>query len=552
MTEGTLRFCGDKWIIETTPDVTMRLKRIFPRLEQSQAEMMSIKATQEVADELEWVRLRFPLSMTPEDEQLLAREAKKYRDRRDRMEKLYQEGPKPSAFKMALPPRDYQALATALYLEQQYLLDADVVGLGKTVTAIASFTDPRTLPALVVVKPHLQHQWVEEIKKFIPTAIVHVVKSTKLYRLPYANAYVITYNKLASWWGVFALFAKSVVYDEMQELRLTDSKKYEAARLLGQKVPFRMGLSATPVCNYGGEIWNVLDLLAPGALGSASEFIREWCRFSYGGKAIVNDPDALGHYLRKQSLMIRRTRKEVGKVLPPIVRYIEDAIFDEDLFKERATAANELAKVILSGTFVERGQAARQFDLELRQATGVAKAPYVAERVRMLVESGEKVLLGGWHRAVYDIWADRLQDLKPAFYTGTESDTQKERAKRDFIEGRTDILIMSLRSGAGTNGLQDVCSCCVLGEMDWSPAVHEQFIGRLARDGQDESVQVFIPVAPVGSDPTMASVLGLKTAQASGIVDLGEAIAEDFVESNPQRIKQLAEDYLKSKGRVAG
>jgi hypothetical protein len=157
------------------------------------------------------------------------------------------------------------------------------------------------------------------------------------------------------------------------------------------------------------------------------------------------------------------------------------------------------------------------------------------------------VLLAGWHRAVYEVWKDRLRDLKPVFFTGHESANQKEQAKRDFIEGRTDLMVISLRSGDGMNGLQDVCSVVVFGEMDWSPAIHHQLVGRLARDGQKASVQVFIPVAPIGSDPTMASVLGLKTAQATGIVDQGVVDNPDIIETNPQRVKQLAIDYLKSR-----
>ncbi|WP_189654688.1 GIY-YIG nuclease family protein [Paracoccus mutanolyticus] len=50
---------------------------------------------------------------------------------------------------------------------------------------------------------------------------------------------------------------------------------------------------------------------------------------------------------------------------------------------------------------------------EVRQETGVAKARSVAAYVRTLVEAGEPVLLGGWHRAVYDIWNQVLVDLKP-------------------------------------------------------------------------------------------------------------------------------------------
>lgn len=547
MTHGKLTLDGREWRITTTPDVTMRLKRIFPRLAAETATELRLTRSPEVDNDLEWVLIRFPMEMSESDASMLRAGAAGHRAKLERLASIFDVSRPPAEFKLACPLRDYQTLSATLFLESGRLLLGDEVGLGKTATAIASFTDKRTLPALVVVKAHLPKQWEAEIKKFIPDAWVHIVKQVKEYKLPAADIFIISYSKLYAWWGYFAGKVKCVVYDEIQELRVTTSNKYDAAQKLNELTPFKIGLSATPIYNYGGETWNVFNLLAPDELGSAQEFHQEWCTQTYGGKWAVKDPDALGHHLRKQNLLLRRTRKEVGRVLPPVVRYVQDVEFDRQVYENRMSAADELARVILSGSFTERGEAARKFDLEIRQTTGIAKAPYVAELVRMLVDSGEQVLLAGWHRAVYAIWADRLRDLNPVFFTGSESPKQKEDARQAFISGKSKVLIMSLRSGDGTNGLQDVCSCCVLGEMDWSPAVHTQFIGRLARDGQKASVQVFIPVAPIGSDPTMASVLGYKSSQAEGIIDLGTAASPDFVETDPQRLKQLAIDYLKSR-----
>ena len=53
-----------------------------------------------------------------------------------------------------------------------------------------------------------------------------------------------------------------------------------------------------------------------------------------------------------------------------------------------------------------------------RHATGMAKAAHVAALVRMLVESGERVLLAGWHRDVYAVWLKLLGDLRPVMFTG--------------------------------------------------------------------------------------------------------------------------------------
>jgi hypothetical protein len=78
---------------------------------------------------------------------------------------------------------------------------------------------------------------------------------------------------------------------------------------------------------------------------------------------------------------------------------------------------------------------------------------------------------------------------------------------------------MSLRSGAGVDGLQQVCNVCVFGELDWSPAMHDQDIGRLDRTGQEEHVLAYFLAAPDGADPPMLEVLGIKREQGELIRD---------------------------------
>jgi hypothetical protein len=192
-------------------------------------------------------------------------------------------------------------------------------------------------------------------------------------------------------------------------------------------------------------------------------------------------------------------------------------------------------------------KAAEEMSWVLRQATGLAKAPFVAEFVKMLVESGERVVLYGWHREVYAIWKEKLKDFKPAFYTGTESDVQKYESRRRFLDGETPILIMSLRSGAGLDGLQGKCRTVVFGELDWSPGVHEQCIGRVYRDGQEEPVIAYYLISDQGSDPVVSDVLDLKRQQITGIRDPNAALLEksDIGSGN---MKKLAESFLKQRG----
>ena len=89
---------------------------------------------------------------------------------------------------------------------------------------------------------------------------------------------------------------------------------------------------------------------------------------------------------------------------------------------------------------------------------------------------------------IYRIWAERLKDLKPARFTGLEDPTTKQREIDRFLSGDARLLLMSLRAGQGTDGLQKACATVVFGEMDWSPAAMEQCLGRVFRDGPEKPV----------------------------------------------------------------
>src|SRR5690606_11382717 len=118
---------------------------------------------------------------------------------------------------------------------------------------------------------------------------------------------------------------------------------------------------------------------------------------------------------------------------------------DTDALDQLEGADVRLAQIVLQHTHqfrVLKMRAAGEFDILMRQATGVAKAAYVAELVRMLLESGESVVLFGWHRSVYDIWLERLADYQPLLYSGSESAAQKAKAEELFKSGARKLLII--------------------------------------------------------------------------------------------------------------
>lgn len=564
----TLQREKKKWLIKCEPHVAIRLKRVFAKIDGGQHGTFLLSDTLENCRDLMWFMDRYPLEIK-EGLARLHRSADDHRERVSIVERMLAQQIGVPKFELAIPPREYQKVAAGVLLVQGGLLLADDVGLGKTVSAITTFADVRTLPTLVVTLTHLPPQWKAEINRFAPALKVHIIKQAQPYDVTarrsrkagglqmafpadFPDVLIINYHKLSGWAEHVAGLVRSVVYDECQELRRADSFKYKAALHVSGSVAFRMGLSATPIYNYGSEIYNVVNCLRPDALGTREEFLNEWCDGYFDPeRAAIKDPLAFGNYARESGIMLRRTRADVGRELPELTKVPHFIEADLDEIERVSGSAAELARVILAQNESYRGQkmqASEELSNLLRQATGVAKAPYVAEFVKLLISSGERVVLYGWHREVYSIWLEKLKELNPVMYTGTESVHQKTEAKERFLKGESQVLIMSLRSGAGVDGLQGVCRTVVFGELDWSPGVHEQCIGRIHRDGQGDKVVAYYLIAESGSDPVVADTLGVKKQQIDGIRNEKEQELVSKLQSDGGHIKKLAEEYLRQAG----
>lgn len=483
MNYGKVKCNGRYWSIQCEPHVRARIKRVFPRATQAAGDTVMLSVTPEHSRELEWFLIRYPMHV--DSPKALKRSAQDHRDQEERLADLLEARTPPTQIMLAKPPRDYQNAVPLFLAVRGGLLLADDVGLGKTVSAICCIVS-KGAPAIVVCPAHMPRQWEAMLKEFAPDLRVHRVRRGRPYDLAtkgdlfagtMPDVLVISYHMLRGWADKLAGVARLAVFDECQQLRNPGSDIFDACKHLAGNTPLKIGLSATPIYNYGSEFFYVIDTLLPDAMGTREEFLREWCTAG-GNKARIQDTEDFGAYLRRSGIMLRRTRAEVGRELPPLTKVVHELEADDSVLKNLDGEAVNLARIVLAhneNAVGERMRASGMFDAMLRQATGVTKAPFVAEFVKLLADSGEKIVLYGWHREVYGIWMERLKHLNPVMYTGSESNLQKHNAVQEFIRSPTcKVLIMSLRSGAGVDGLQGHAHIAVFGELDWSPGVHEQ------------------------------------------------------------------------------
>lgn len=517
---GTLSYNARRkcWVIKGDPGVTELAKRLFPGSDSRRGEAR-FAAHRRIIGDVNWLMLRYPLDIAPRDRERWARalaDAREYYRNRAAA-RIAAPAPQLSSACFSGELRPFQQAGLAWLMLTPRALLADEMGLGKTVQALACAAQEGVFPLLIVPPAHLTRNWQAETLRFLRIEgrlpRVHIIRGLTPYPLPPADVYILHYLLLRGWKQQLPkMNFHTVIFDEVQELRRAGTEKYSAASLLSEACQRVIGLSGTPIYNYGGEIWNVVNILDYHFLGDWESFSREWCA-GYGNR-IVLKPELLGEYLRKEGLMLRRTKQEVLPELPEKRRLVQEIDANDALYQQLMCPTWEKIHRWQQDRSLSASQRALledQISQEERQATGLAKAQYVCQFVRALLSAGERVLLFAHHHAVMDCYQKELKQERPGFITGRESAAQKETAVQRFMEGKTDLCCISLRAASGLN-LQRA-TCVVFGELDWSPAVHSQAEDRAHRMGQRDSLLCYYLVSPRGSDQEMQAALGLKVSQ---------------------------------------
>jgi SNF2 family DNA or RNA helicase len=145
-----------------------------------------------------------------------------------------------SDFETAIPLRSYQKVVPEIVLTQGFLLLADDLGLGKTAAGIGLLTRGLARPALVVTATALTLQWQRELARFAPSLTSHILTKGSVYDLTthgkkrhprqttiisqMPDVVICNYAKLAGWAEHLSQIMTTVIYDEAQELRRSDSQ----------------------------------------------------------------------------------------------------------------------------------------------------------------------------------------------------------------------------------------------------------------------------------------------------------------------------------------
>ena len=422
---------------------------------------------------------------------------------------------------------------------------ADEMGLGKTVETLAYLaTEKNAFPVLVIAPLVTLNNWQREIVKFLkkksrngrlidnasPTS--SIIRNGKSKDLGKFDFYIINYELLNKRKEDLAkLNLKTIICDEVQNLRSKTTKKYSAVKQLAaiDSIRYRIGLSGTPIYNRGSEIWPIVDILRPGMLGSFKEFCEYFCYVNDKGNAIVleNKRKSLREELKKY-VMLRRKKSDVLKELKEKVRYKEFIDSDSDYY------LNELNKIwqkheeelkSAETAFAKSSSHQRAIQSE-RQAAGIAKIPHVINFVKNIMEIEESVVVFCHHRAIHQLLHESLQQFSPSSIIGGQTDNFRQEQIDRFQNGETKLMIAGLRAGnVGINLTK--ARYVIFAELDWSPAIHRQAEDRLHRIGQKNTVFAYYLIGNGTLDDHVADILVDKAFEIDSVMDEKEESFEN-------------------------
>ena len=378
-------------------------------------------------------------------------------------------------------------------------------GLGKTVCSLAALAQkPEMMPALVLCKSNLMWQWAKQSVEWLPGDIIPQILSTsKDIVIPGCDIYIVSYDMIRRLPVETILLGfshiKTVILDECQHIKTTTSKRTIGVRMLTTDRPYVMALSGTPIKNHAGEFFSILNILHPERFPSKEYYEHNFVDTYWDGRTYKMGGLKDDEYFREKTsdFILRYEQKDVLPDLPPFTRTFDYYDIDADLKQAYDSVAEELQNFLDKEGDGAFGFANYQYVMayltKMRQITGVAKVPAAVDKITDLMENTQhKMVVFLHHHIARDLlirglneWCDANAFLRPLLISD-QNPEEREKIKKSFIENkdRRIIVLGTLSSGEGVDGLQEACSKMIVLERQWNPANEEQAEKRLHRMGQ--------------------------------------------------------------------
>lgn len=420
-----------------------------------------------------------------------------------------------------------------LYHNQLGACLADDMGLGKTLQTIAALLHAKAqlpekakenntqqlslfqpakdasflqaLNALIVLPASLVFNWENEISKFAPHLTIYKHTGPKRHKdirlIARFDIILTTYQTALRDVALLSeLEYEYIVLDESQQIKNKDSKIFKAINQL--QANHKISLSGTPIENSLSDLWAQMQFINPELLGSFRFFRQEF----------IQPIEKLQDEEKKERLrnlvqpyLLRRTKEEVAKDLPPLstnVFYSEMTTEQKKLYeKEKSAIRNYLLdnfhindpkyKIMVLQSLTKLRQLANHPKLiKTDYEKGSGKFHDVLEQWEVIQKGGHKALFFSSFVKYLELFRTQFDSHKQpyAWLTGSLNAKQREKSIQNFMDDpKVQSFLISIKSG-GTGLNLTAADYVFILDPWWNPTTEQQAIARAHRIGQQKNV----------------------------------------------------------------
>ena len=360
---------------------------------------------------------------------------------------------------------------------------------------------------------------------------------------------------------------KTLISDESHFLKEISAQRTVASIEISEIVQNSICLTGTPIDSRPMELWTQIQIVnksvAPKRFDYGIRYCGAYQKPAAGGKMVwdfsgVSNIAELDKTLRS-TIMIRRTKDQVMKELPPKTRTMIPFLVEDDedkvYRKKEVDALDRLRKILKEReewkTLIEAlpeadrkayvakhaEKAARNAGLkdlaiaeieELKEAAVNAKFTECIEFTAGLQATEKKVLVFAVHHDTIDriVAAFQGKGIKTAFIDGRVTGMDRQNVIDSFQEGDLEILVCGIRAmSIGANLV--ACHTVVFIELDWTPGIHSQAEDRTHRIGQTMPVMVYYLLLLGSIEEKIAKMIDAKREVVNSILGEGDRTIQE-------------------------
>ena len=427
------------------------------------------------------------------------------------------------------------------------LLIADVMGAGKSSSAIACHVASGSKKTLIIVPSNIKLQWKRNLQNEIKRCPhVKVCNSTTyersdLLEMSKSRITIINYDIVNAWMEPLCEFQwDMMILDESQKIKADNSARTHAVFEIRKHVKSCICLSGTPLTDRNADMYNTIKLVNPSLFPSRFVYDQRYCnsyRDKYNRASVSINTLELHKKLIESGTMIRRTKKDIYQEVPKVqIRPVPLDVASNDikrLEQDAIKAQHEYFNACSRDRFMANNRMHQSFEAYLQEAIRI-KLPLTISWIKdYLEQTDDKLVVACVHREKCgEILYDSFKNCSVLINGGVSSKKKDDAVQKFINDPDCRLLIGNIQSiSTGLDGLQTVCCTLLVCELCWSPGDLQQLYARLDRNGQTEPVVCYIHFVENSLDERLARLLDKKTNILSEVLD-GVSITESDKLSN--------------------